>query len=94
MPTNVSPFRPTQPPEPPMLEQRVERLEADMKDVKSSLKFIEGKLSSIDVTLARLDERTNAMSKTALGPLSLFTAVISTWAAGAAIVFTLLHFVR
>jgi chromosome segregation ATPase len=43
-------------PEDPMLERRVDTLEADMKDVKSSL-------SRIEVTLARIDGTVSQMPK-------------------------------
>ena len=41
-------------PEDPMLERRVDILEADMKDVKSSLSRIEVTLASIQATIAQM----------------------------------------
>jgi hypothetical protein len=89
----------------PMLEQRVARLEDDMRDIKSALGRIEQRLAGIEGELkhlpkaadyatikadvARVDGRLVNMPTT----WQLFTALITTWAAGAAIVFTLLRFV-
>lgn len=65
-----------------MLEQRVARLEDDMKDVKASLK-------SIEVSLAEIKGRMFHLPTA----LQLFLAVITTWSAGAAIVFAMIRFV-
>ena len=68
-------------PEDPMLEARVARLEDDMKDVKASLK-------SIELSLAEIKGRMSSIPTS----FQLMTMVITTWSAGAAIVFTLLRF--
>jgi len=69
-----------------MLEHRVGRLEEDAKDIKS----IDGKLNSIEVSLAEIKGRVSQSPTW----LQLISAVLATWAAGAAIVFTLLRAVR
>ncbi len=73
-----------------MLGERVERLEGDVKDVKTSLKSIEAKLTSIEVSLAEIKGRLSQ----APNWLQLIGAILATWAAGAAIVFTLLRAVK
>jgi hypothetical protein len=44
-------------PDDPMLEQRVTRLEEDMREVKTALRSIENKLGSIEVSIARIEGR-------------------------------------
>ena len=73
-----------------MLEHRVGRLEEDAKDIKASLKSIDGKLNSIEVSLAEIKGRVSQAPTW----LQLISAILATWAAGAAIVFTLLRAVR
>jgi hypothetical protein len=77
-------------PEDPMIEHRVGRLEEDAKDIKASLRAIDGKLNSIEVSLAEIKGRVSQAPTW----LQLIGAVLATWAAGAAIVFTLLRAVR
>jgi hypothetical protein len=75
-------------PEDPMLEQRVARLEEDMKDVKSSLRSIEAKLVTIGESVAEIK------GKVSQSPtwIQLPIALIATWGAGAAIVAALIRF--
>ena len=82
------------------LEHRVERLEEDMADVKSTLRSIESRLGAIEVSLAEVKGRLTGVEGRLLAfptawqlYVALITTVITTWSAGAAIVFTLLHFV-
>jgi hypothetical protein len=77
-------------PEDPMIEQRVARLEDDMKDIKTSLKSIEGKLNSIDVSVAEMKGKLSQ----APNWIQLIGLTLATWAAGAAIVATLLRTVK
>lgn len=77
-------------PEDPMIEQRVTRLEEDMKDIKSSLKTIEAKLGSIDLSVAEMKGKLSQ----APNWIQLIGLTLATWAAGAAIVFTLLRAVK
>ncbi len=74
----------------PAFEQRVARLEEDMKDVKSSLRAIEAKLGSIDVGVAEMRGRL-AQSPTWV---QLLGAILATWAAGAAIAYALVRAVQ
>lgn len=73
-----------------MLEQRVARLEEDMKDVKTSLRSIESKLSGIEVSMAEVK------GKLSQAPtwIQLIGMTLATWAAGAAIVATLIRVVK
>jgi hypothetical protein len=48
-------------PEDPMLDQRVGRLEEDMKDVKASLRTVDTKLGAIEIALAKIDGRLTGM---------------------------------
>ena len=48
-------------PENRMLEQRVSRLEEDMRDMKSIFKAIDTRLGSIEMSLARMDGRLEGM---------------------------------
>ncbi len=85
-----------------MLEQRVGRLEDDMREVKASLKGIEAAVAeikhlpkasdyaSLKADLAELKGRM-AQAPTLL---QLTVVMISTWSAGAAMVFTLLRFAK
>lgn len=80
-----------------MLEKRVAALEADMKDVKASLKAIETAVSEIKhlpkaSDLARVEkEMAELKGKISMLPTwwQLLVGVIATWGAGAAIVFAL-----
>jgi hypothetical protein len=60
-----------------------------MKDVKASLKSIEAKLTSIEVSAARIE------GKLSQSPtwIQLLIALIATWGAGAAIVAALVRLV-
>jgi len=75
-------------PENRILEQRVSRLEEDMKEVKASLKSIDAKLTSIAVSIAEIK------GKISQSPtwIQLLIALIATWGAGAAIVAALIRF--
>jgi hypothetical protein len=75
-------------PEGPMLEQRVARLEEDMREVKLTLKSIESKLGSIAENVAEIK------GKVAQSPtwIQLLIALIATWGAGAAIAAALIRF--
>ena len=75
-------------PEDPVLEQRVARLEEDLKDVKASLKSIENKLTSIAESVAEIK------GKISQSPtwIQLLVGLIATWGAGAAIVAALIRF--
>ena len=87
-----------------MIEQRVSALEADMKDVKSSLSRLEVSVSKIDGTLSQMPRATDyatlradiAEVKGRLSNMPTFlqtlTMTISTWVAGAAIVFAIIKF--
>jgi len=77
-------------PEDPMLEQRVGRLEEDMKDIKASLRSMDAKLGSIDVSVAEIRGRISQSPTW----LQLLVALIATWGAGAAIVAVVVRFVR
>lgn len=74
-------------PEDPMLEQRVSRLEDDLKDIRSTLKALE-------VSIARLDGRVSQLPTAWTMFTAIITTVVATWGAGAAIVFTLLRFAK
>ncbi len=64
------------------LEQRVGRLEEDMREVKASLKDIQNGLRSIKTSLAEIKGKIS-QSRTWL---QLIIAIIATWGAGAALV--------
>ena len=76
-------------------ERRVERLEDDMADVKSTLRSIEARLTAIEVAtgeikgrVAGLEMRLSAMPTT----IQLVVMLITTWSVGVGIVFTVLRF--
>ena len=71
-----------------MLEQRVARFEADINDIKASLRSIETKLNSIGESVAEIK------GKISQAPtwIQLLIALIATWGAGAAIVAALIRF--
>ena len=89
-----------------MLEQRVARLEEDIKDVKSTLKGIEAAILEIKTDLKHVPKMNEYASLRAeIGEikgrvsqmptlLQLVVTIITTWSAGAAIVFTLLRMAR
>jgi hypothetical protein len=93
-------------PEDPMLEQRVEALEGDMKDVKSSLSRIEITLARIDATIAQMpkagdfarlsSEVAEIKGKVSNLPtwINLIGIVISTWMAGAGIVLAVIKLAK
>jgi hypothetical protein len=70
------------------LERRVERLEDDMTDVKSSLRSIEGKVDSLVEGVAEIGGRISQSPTW----LQLLVAPIATWGAGAAVVATVIRF--
>ena len=72
----------------PMLDARVARLEEDLRDVKASLKSIEGKLNVIGESVAEIKGRISQAPTW----LQLLVALIATWGAGAAIVAALIRF--
>jgi hypothetical protein len=91
-------------PEDPMIEQRVARLEDDMKEVKSSLKTIEAAVSEIKhlpkmsdyLALQRDFGSLKAEVAEVKGRVSnlptwwmLLLALLATWGAGAGIVYAL-----
>jgi hypothetical protein len=80
---------------PSPLELRVGRLEDEFREMKSGLKSIEAKLGTVEVSIARLDGRLAGIEgrlQSMPTAWQLFTALITTWAAGAAIVVALLRF--
>jgi|LauGreDrversion2_3_1035106.scaffolds.fasta_scaffold86311_2 hypothetical protein len=91
-------------PEDPMLEKRVETLEADTKEMKASLSRMEVTLARIDGTLSQMPKAMDFASLRAevsdiksnvsrLPTFWMFAAgLISTWMAGAAIVLALIKF--
>lgn len=72
-------------PEDPMLEQRVARLE---EELRSLAKDQQKEFTDIKVKLAGIEGRLSAAPTI----LQLITVVVTTWSAGAAIVFALLRF--
>jgi hypothetical protein len=91
-------------PEDPMIEQRVARLEDDLKEVKSSLKIIEAAVSEIkhlpkmsdNLALQRDFGALKAEVAEVKGRVSnlptwwmLLLALLATWGAGAGIVYAL-----
>ena len=75
-------------PEDPMLEQRVARLEDDMRDIKASLRSIDARLTSIDISVAEIKGRVSQSPTW----IQLLLALIATWGAGAAIVAAVVRF--
>jgi hypothetical protein len=77
-------------PEDPMLEQRVSAVEGDLRDIKSTLKAIEARMASMDVSLAEM------RGKLSQAPswVQLVGLTLATWVAGATIVATLLRFAK
>lgn len=87
-----------------MLEKRVDTLERDMKDVKASLSRLEIAIAKIDGAITQMPKAMDFASLKSdvaeiKGRLSntpttmqLVAMVISTWTAGAAIVFAILRF--
>jgi hypothetical protein len=74
------------------LERRVERLEDDMSDVKSTLRSIEARLVSIEVATAEIKGKLQGLPTSWQMFTAIVTSAVATWSAGAAIVFTLLRF--
>jgi len=91
-------------PEDPMLERRVDALEADMKEVKASLSRMEVTLARIDGTISQMPRATDFAKLSSdvselKGKVSnlptwfnLIGVVISTWMAGAGIVLAIIKF--
>ncbi len=85
-----------------MLETRIGRLKDDMIEVKASFKAIESALvpikylptasdyATLKADIARLDGRMSQIPTA----WTMFSAIVMTWGAGAAIVFTLLRYAR
>ncbi|ABD90291.1 hypothetical protein [Rhodopseudomonas palustris] len=91
-------------PEDPILEQRVARLEDDMKDVKASLRSIEiilakiesrltgleGRLTGIDGRLNGIDARFSSLPTT----WTMLTMIFATWGIGSGILIFALNVLR
>jgi hypothetical protein len=77
-------------PEDPMLEQRVARLEDDMKDVKTSLKSIEITLAKIEGRLTGFDARFASLPTT----WTMLGIIFTTWAIGSGILIFALNVLR
>jgi len=87
-------------PEDPKLEERVSGLERDMVDLKNKIDNIDSALKRLEPAIREITTRNgdiNARIASVEGQLKamptvlqLFLAIITTWAAGAAIVFALL----
>jgi hypothetical protein len=105
--TNVFPFDPKSKsggsgPEDPMLDKRVEKLEADMKDAKASLARLEVSVGKIEGAVSQMPKGSDyATLRSDIGKIEgalsklpttvqLFLGMITTWAAGAAIVWAIL----
>ena len=90
-------------PEDPMLDQRVQALEADVKDVKQSLSRLEVAIARIEGVLTQMPKQSDlAVLRSEIGEIRgrisnmptwwmLIVAIITTWSAGAAIVFALIR---
>lgn len=74
------------------LERRVERLEADMSDVKIALRSIEARLVAIEVSIAEIKGKLQGLPTSWQMFTAIMTSAVATWSAGAAIVFALLRF--
>jgi hypothetical protein len=84
-------------PEDPMIEQRVARIEDDMKDIKTSLKSIETKLSSIDVSVAEMKGRVAGVEmRLSAMPTSwqLMTFTVGAILGSAGLAFTIARFLK
>lgn len=85
-----------------MLETRVERLEGDLKEVKASLKAIELAVAEIKHLPRSADyagirsDAAELKGRLSQSPtvLQLVATIVTTWSAGAAIVFTLLRYAK
>ena len=90
-------------PEDPMLDQRVQALEADVKDVKQSLNRLEVAIARVEGVLTQMPKQSDlAVLRSEIGEIRgrisnmptwwmLIVAIITTWSAGAAIVFALIR---
>jgi hypothetical protein len=86
----------------PSMEFRIARLEDDMREVKTGLKEIVSRLVAIEISLAKIDGRITGLEGRLAGiegrlqaipsAWQLFVALITTWSAGAAIVFAMIRF--
>lgn len=83
-----------------MLDARVARLEADMSEVKASLKAIEAAiaylptaadLTTLRVDVAEMKGRVSQLPTAWMMFIAIVTTVVTTWSAGAAMVFTVLR---
>ncbi len=72
------------------IDSALQRLEPAIRDLASDNKDFRKQLSDVSVRMAGLEGQFKAMPTA----LQLFAALITTWAAGAAIVFTLVRFVK
>ncbi|MDF3810342.1 MULTISPECIES: hypothetical protein [Rhodopseudomonas] len=73
-----------------MLEQRVARLEDDMKDVKTSLRSIELTLAKIEGHLTGIDARFASLPTT----WTILTIIFATWGIGSGILIFALNVLR
>jgi hypothetical protein len=86
-----------------MLDQRVQALETDVKDVKQSLNRLEVAIARIEGVLTQMPKQSDlAVLRSEIGEIRgrisnmptwwmLIVAIITTWSAGAAIVFALIR---
>ena len=77
-----------------MLEQRVERLEEDVREVKADVKSLQSDVRDLQVSMARVEGKLDIMIARTPTPQQLWAMILSTWTAGAGIVFILIRFMQ
>jgi hypothetical protein len=77
-----------------MLEQRVARLESDVSEIKNDIREIRSDVRDLQVSVARIEGKLDiAIARTPTN-LQLWGMILSTWTAGAGIVFLMLRFMH
>lgn len=77
-----------------MLEARVERLEADVKDIKEDVRALRSDFGDMRASMARVEGRLDMLVSRTPTALQLWGMILSTWTAGAGIVFVMLRFLQ
>jgi uncharacterized coiled-coil protein SlyX len=78
----------------PLLEQRVARLEEDVREIRADIREIRADVRELQVAIARIEGKLDIVIARTPTSLQLWGMLLSTWTAGAGIVFLMMRFMQ